>query len=136
LIEKRGLHRLAIKLAVGLRAWTANGGAVTSIENAKLDSRGIGYAPHNPIQRVDLAHEMAFAQTPYGGIAGHFPDGFDFMSQEERPRTKARSGGGGLASRVASAYNDDIERKHRGQIVEFMNESNGNGGKESFRGYN
>src|SRR5665213_2676938 len=55
----RGLHRLPIELAIHLSAGSPHGGPLASIEDAKLDAGCVGDAPHQAIQRIDLAHQMA-----------------------------------------------------------------------------
>jgi hypothetical protein len=123
LIKQRRLHLLTIKLAILLRTKTMNRRAMTPIKNAELNARSIGNAPHDPVQRVNLAHEMSLAQASNCGITRHFSDRFDFMRQQERLRPDPRRCSRGFTPRMASSDHDDIVRKHRGQIREFTNES-------------
>ena len=58
----RGLHRLPVELAVGLRAGPAHGRPLAAVEDAELDAGGIGDAAHQAVQRVDLAHQVALAE--------------------------------------------------------------------------
>src|SRR5262249_57908758 len=62
-VANRLLHGLGIEGAVCLRARPAHGRPLTTIEHAKLDAGEIGHAPHQAVERVDLAHKMALAQA-------------------------------------------------------------------------
>ena len=69
---QRRPHSLAIKFAVGLGAGPSHRRTLAPIEDAELDSGGIGDAPHQPVGGIDLAHQVALADPADGGIARHF----------------------------------------------------------------
>ena len=104
----RLLHRLPVKLAVGLRAGTADGGSLGAVKQAKLDAGLIGGTAHHPVECIDFAHQMAFAQAANSGIAGHFADGRGLVRQQRRLGAKARGGGCGFCSRMATANDNHI----------------------------
>ena len=79
--DKR-LHGAPIELAVGLGARPLDGGAFAAVEHPELDAGGVGGAPHHAVERVDLAHQMALAQAPDGGVARHFANGGEAMGDE------------------------------------------------------
>jgi len=66
---------LAASPAIGLGAWPTHRRALAPIEHAKLNAAAIGDSPHQPIERIDLAHEMTLAEPADRGIAGHRADG-------------------------------------------------------------
>ncbi len=112
------LHRGGIELAVGLGPGSAHGGAFAAIEDAELDAAGVGDPAHEAVEGVDLAHQMALAQPPNGGVAGHGADGREAMGDECRPRAHARRGRGGLTAGVAATDHDDVEgRAHPGPQI-------------------
>ncbi len=103
------LHRFAVKLAVGLSPWPPYGGALCSIKDAKLDAGRIRNPSHEPVERVDLADQMAFAEPPNGRIAGHCADGVEGMGHEGRAGAHPRGGRSRLAAGMASSHHDHIE---------------------------
>ncbi len=64
---------------------------------------------HQTVQRIDLAHQMALAETADRGIAGHRADGRKAMGHQHRARPHARRRTGGLAACVAATNDDDVE---------------------------
>ena len=68
------LHRLAVELAVGLGARALHGGTLGAVEQPELDAGGVGDAAHQPVEGIDLAHEVALAEAADGRIAGHLAD--------------------------------------------------------------
>ena len=73
----RGLHGRAVELAVGLGARPLHGRALGAVEQAELDAGRVGHPPHQPVQRIDLAHQMALAEPADGRVAGHLADGLE-----------------------------------------------------------
>jgi hypothetical protein len=93
----------AIELPVSLGAR----GPRTAGPFERLSSRNwipasVGHAPHQPVERIDLAHQMALAEPTNGGVAGHFADGAGLVGQQggacASARRSARSFGAGVAS--------------------------------------
>ena len=78
----RLLHGLAIELAVGLGARSAHRRTLGAVEQAELDSGLIGDAAHQPVQRIDLAHQMTLAESADGRIAGHLADRREAMGHQ------------------------------------------------------
>jgi hypothetical protein len=109
---KRGLHGPPIKLPVGLRPRAAHGWTLAPVEQPKLDPCIIGNPPHQPIERIDLAHQMTFAQAPDGGIAGHFPDRVLAMRKQQRPRAGAGGSRSRFAACMAAPDHDDVVCPH------------------------
>jgi hypothetical protein len=105
---QRGPHRLAIKFAVGLGARPAHCRTLAPVEDAELDSGGIGDAAHQPVGGIDLAHQMAFADTANGRVAGHLAQGRALVGEEEGLRPGARRRRRRFAAGMASADDDDV----------------------------
>ena len=105
----RGLHRLAIELAVGLGPGTLHRGPLAPVQDPELDAGGIGHPPHQAVERVDLADEVALAEAANGRIAGHLADGGDAVGDERGLRAHARGRGRSLAAGMAAADDDDVE---------------------------
>ena len=99
----RSLHGLPIELAVCLGAGTAHGRALGAVEQAELDAGLIGHPAHQPVQRIDLAHQMAFAKPADGRIAGHFADRVGAMGQQGGAGAQAGCSGRCLRPGMAAA---------------------------------
>ncbi len=99
---------MAIELAVGLGARPLNRGPLRAVQHAELNAGLVGDAAHQPVQRVDLAHEMTLAEPANGRIAGHLADGLDLVRDQRRARAHARGRGRGLAAGVSAANHDHI----------------------------
>ena len=113
LIQRR-LHRRAIELAVGLGAGTAHCRAFGAVEHAELDAGGVSDPPHQPVERVDLPHQLALAEPANRGIAGHFADCLTVLGHERGARAKTRSRSRSLAAGVPAADHNDVELLHPG----------------------
>ena len=105
----RGLHRRRIELAVGLGARPADRRTLAAVQHPKLDAAGIGDPAHQAVQRIDLADQMALAETADRGIAGHRADGRKAMGHQRGLRAHPRSRARGLAAGMAAADDDDVE---------------------------
>ena len=121
------LHGAPVELAVGLGARALHGGALAAIENPELDAGRIGGAGHNPVQRVDLAHQVALAQAADRRIAGHFADRCEAVGDERGRGAGARRRGRGFAARVPSADDNDV-KFHRRSPVSRETRNDGLGG--------
>ena len=108
LVRQQRLHGLPVEFAIGLRTGPAHRRPLGKVQCAKLDSATVDGAPHDPVQRIDLADEMALAQSPDRGIARHLADRLDSMRYQHGPRTKARRGSGGFTAGMAATHHDDI----------------------------
>src|SRR5262249_365840 len=106
----RLLHCRGVELAVGLRARAAHRRSLAAIEHTKLDSGSIGDAAHQAVERVDLTHQMTFAETADRWIARHRADAREALRDEGHAGTQARGRGRGLATGGATTNNDHIER--------------------------
>ena len=108
-VANGSLHGLPIELSVGLSARALNRRPLGAVQQPELNARGIGHSPHQTVQGVDLADEMAFPEPSDGGIARHLADCSEGVSDQRRARAHARGRCRGLAARVTAAYHHDIE---------------------------
>lgn len=80
-----------------------------AVQHSELDATGIGDPPHQAVQGIDLANQMALAETADRGVAGHGADGREAVRHQGRlcphPRSRAR----GFAAGMAAADDDDVE---------------------------
>ena len=110
--EDRLLHMSAIELSVRLRPRTLDSRSLGAVEHAELDARLVDHAPHQTVERIDLAHEMPFAQTADRRIAGHLADSLELMRNERRARAHAGGRSGRLAPGVPASHNNDVENPY------------------------
>ena len=69
----------------------------------------IGDPAHQAIQRIHLPDEVTLAQPADRRIAGHRADGGEAMGHQARSCADPSGRTGGLAARVASSDDDDVE---------------------------
>ncbi len=105
-------HRLPVQFPVGLRARAAHRRALGPVQQLEMDPGGIGGPAHQPIQRVDLPHQMALAHPAEGRVAGHLADAVEPLGQKQGARPHARRSCRRLAAGVAAAHHHHIEH-HR-----------------------
>ena len=74
-----------------------------------LNRGGIDRSAHEAPQRIDLANEMSLRSTANRWIARHVADRVGRERAESDVRAKASGRIRGLAARVSSADNDDVE---------------------------
>ena len=74
-----------------------------------MNASRIRRAAHQPIQRIDLAHQVALADAADRRVAGHLADRLDAMGQQQRPRSDARGRRGCLAPGMSAADHHHIE---------------------------
>ena len=81
-----------------------------------MDRAGIRRAADHAVQRVDLAHKVALAQSADRRIAAHRADRLRIEGDERDPQSHARAYRCGLYARMPSTDDDDIELRHRSRI--------------------
>ena len=78
-----------------------------------MDGGAVGGARHQPVENVQLAHEMAFADPADRRVARHLPDIFGAESQQADARAAAGRSGGRLAAGMAGADDQNVEHARR-----------------------
>ena len=69
-------------------------------------------AAHDPVERVDLAHQMPLAEPADRRVAGHLADRRRGDASAAASRAKPRRRGRRLAAGMAAADHDDVKPVH------------------------
>ena len=88
------------------RAGPRTAGPLRRLSRRNWMPAAIGDAAHQPIERIDLAHQMSLAEPADRRVARHRADGLEAMRDERRPRAEPRRGGGSFAPGVPAADDD------------------------------
>ena len=78
---------------------------------------------HQPIERVDLAHQMAFAEAADGGVATHHADGVAPLRHQRCSRAASGGRRRGLAAGMAAANDDHVKGFARANHVPVSRET-------------
>ena len=105
---EHALAARAIRGLVGLRAAGANGRPFARVQKSKLDSGLVGRQAHLAAEGVDLADQVALADTADGRVAGHLADVIEVEREHQRARAHPGRGERGFDSGVAGADDDDV----------------------------
>jgi hypothetical protein len=102
-------HRAPVQGTVRLGAWPSYRGPFAAVQQLEMDAGRISGTPHQPVERIDLADQVAFADPADRRVAGHFADRRQRMGQQQRAGTDSRRCGGSLTSGVPAADDNHIE---------------------------
>ena len=94
---------------VGLGAGGAHRGSFGAVQNAKLNACCICGQGHDAAQRIDLFHQMPFADPADGRVATHLPQGLDVVAEQQGAATHARAGQRRFGARVSAANHNHIK---------------------------
>jgi hypothetical protein len=108
-LAKLSLDRCPVERAVGLHARTLGSRPLPTVQKAELDSGDIGRSAHNSIERVDLAHDVTFAQTADCRVARHLAESVEPMRHERRSGAHAIGRHRRLATGMPSTYHQNVE---------------------------
>ena len=97
------------KAPVRLHPRSPDGTALRAIEHAIVDCGRICSPCDCPVERIDLADEVPFAQPADSRIAAHRANLGQVERHQSRARTHARSSEGRLDPGMAAADYKDIE---------------------------
>jgi hypothetical protein len=101
-------HGLPVELAVGLRPRAPHRRSLAAVQDAELDAGAVDGAAHDAVQRVDLAHQVAFGEAADRRVARHLADRRAGMRQQRGAGADPRRGRGGLAAGMPAADHDDV----------------------------
>ncbi len=101
-------HPHAVHFLIALCAWRPDGGPAASIQQAELDTNGVGNLAHDAAEGVDLADEMAFGYAADSGITGHLGDQVKVHGDHGGFEAHARAGAGSFATGMTRADHDDV----------------------------
>ena len=102
------LNRFAVEPPVRLRAGTANGRSLSSVQQAVLDRGCISSTAHDPIEGIDLTNEMSLSNPANGRIATHRTDGFGFQRDKSDARTHPCNSSRSFTAGMSAADYDDV----------------------------
>ncbi len=77
-----------------------------------MDRRSIGGARDQPVEGIDLAHQMPLAEPADRRIAAHRADRSEIETDQRHPRAHPRRNRRRLAARMPAADDDDVEGVH------------------------
>ena len=106
---QRRPHGAAIQRAVRLRPRPAHRRPLAPVQQLEMDARRVRHPAHQAVERINLTHQMPFADPTDRRIARHFSQRFQLVSQQQRARAHAGGGRGGLTAGMATADNDDVK---------------------------
>ncbi len=106
-VEQLG-DRGAVKLAVGLHPRPPHGRALAAVEHPAMDRGAIGGARHQPVEHVELAHQMALADAADRRIARHLTYVFRAEREQANARAAASRGSRSLAAGMAGADHQNV----------------------------
>ena len=78
-------------------------GSFRSIQHAEGQPALVGDAPHQSVQRINLAHENAFADSANTRVARHFANSFKLLCEQSSARASTSSSCGSFATSVSTA---------------------------------
>ena len=114
-----GLNRRAKALAVGLHTRPLHRAAFRTVEHPVMDRTRIGRARNHPVKGIDLADEMALAQTTDRRITTHGADRCRIERDERGARAHACGNRRRLDAGMPAANHDDIELVHGARVNGF-----------------
>ncbi|GGI81675.1 hypothetical protein GCM10007973_17610 [Polymorphobacter multimanifer] len=109
-------HGQAITPAIDLGAGSVNCWAFRPVEDARLETSGIGHAAHEPAEGLDLRHKMTLADSAYRGIARQGAGIICIEREQGSARTSPSGGRRSFASGVAGADHKNIPTTHAASL--------------------
>ena len=107
---------LGKQVAVVLRSGAPHGWSLGLVEHAELDGASVGNESGIAAEGVHLTHDLAFGDTPHGGVARHLSYDPHVHGDEQGGGSKVRGSCGGFVAGVACTHDDDIVRlNHEGK---------------------
>ena len=86
--------------------------ALRPVEQPGLHPGGVGNAPHQPAQRIDLSNQMALTNATNRRVARQHTGVACVECNQRRARAEARRRRSRFAAGVTGTDDDDIERIH------------------------
>ena len=112
-------HPCAVEPLVGLRPRRPHRRAAAAVEQLELDAGRVDRPPHQPAERVDLAHEMALRRAANRRIAGHVRHRVPRQRAERRPCSPGARPQKPPHTRVPGADHDDVELS-RAHVLQLL----------------
>src|SRR5690606_20449061 len=83
LVFEHASNRGLVQQTVGLGTRGAHSRTLAGIEHTELDAGLVGGPRHGAAERVDFLDEMRLADATDGRVAGHLPQGFDVVADQQ-----------------------------------------------------
>ena len=107
--------RLAIAVAIGLRARRLDRVALAGVQQAELNSGLVDRLAHPTAQGVDLPRELALAEPADRRVAAHFADAVRPERHQRGSGSELAGGARGLGTGVARPDDDHVEAARGGR---------------------
>ena len=109
---EQAVNRGLEQFAVGLNTRPLHGRPLGRIEHPVMYGRCVGGTRNDTVKGIDLADKMALPKPTDRRIARHRADPVAPEADKRGARAHPRRCGGGFASGMATAHNNDIETEH------------------------
>ena len=109
LIFECGANGRLVQYTISLRTGGTHSRPLAAVENPKLDTRFIHSQCHGTTQRIQLFHQMAFANAANAGVAAHLPQSFDIVGQQQSMGAHAGCRQRRFGTGVAAAHHDNVK---------------------------
>jgi hypothetical protein len=107
-------YRRAIKSAVSLDPRPPHRWSFAAVEHSAVDRGTVRSARHQPIEHIEFADEMTFADAAYRWVARHLANVLGAERQQSDAHAATRRRGRSFAPGMASSDDKDIE--HAGSL--------------------
>jgi hypothetical protein len=108
-LHQQALDRRLVQSAIGLRPGPAHRRSFAAVQDFEMDPGHVGGPSHQPVQRIDLSHQMPLADAADRGIAGHLADAGPALRDQQRPGANPRGRGGRLAPGMPAPDHHHVE---------------------------
>jgi hypothetical protein len=102
---------------VRLHTRAANRSALARVEHPVVNGRVIGSARDQPVEGIDLAHEMPFTQPSNRRVARHGADRIPAEAYQRGAGAQARRGGRSLATGMSASNDHNIKASRHGHAL-------------------
>ena len=105
---QQGANDAPVQGAVDLRPGGAHRRPPAGVQDAELDPAPVRRQPHGAAEGVYLLHQVPLANSAYGGVAGHLPQGVHAVGQQQNARAQPGARQGRLGPGMTAANDDDL----------------------------
>jgi hypothetical protein len=112
-LRQQLLKSRAIALPIRLHPRSLDRRALAPVKHAPVKRRSVRGACHETIEHIELAHQMALANSADGRITRHLADVLGSKRHQPHARTTPRGSRRGFAAGVPSTYDENIIHERR-----------------------
>jgi hypothetical protein len=106
------LHRGPEQHTIGLHSRAPHSAAFGPVEHPVMDCACIRRTAQQTVERIDLAHQMALAQSTDRRVAAHRANRIEIKADKSGVRAHPRRGTSGLNPGVSTAHYDNFKLLH------------------------